>query len=43
MTYNAREDAFYLYGGGIDRDHFTDEFWVYSPKLNSWHQIPKPQ
>lgn len=43
MAYSRAEDAYYLYGGGSDRDSFTDELWVYRPHGKAWRQVQKPQ
>lgn len=36
MTFNEDEERFILFGGGPDRDHFTNETWTYDPIGNNW-------
>jgi hypothetical protein len=30
-----------MFGGGADREHFTDETWLYRLSSDTWRQVPK--
>lgn len=42
MAYSEHANAVVLFGGGSDRDHFTDENWMYRTDSDRWVQIAKP-
>jgi N-acetylneuraminic acid mutarotase len=42
MTYSARANEVVIFGGGTDRDHFTDETWLYRLASDKWIQVTKP-
>ncbi len=40
-TWDGKTRSFVMFGGGIDRDHFTDEAWLYRLSSDTWRQVPK--
>jgi N-acetylneuraminic acid mutarotase len=39
-TWDGKTRSFVMFGGGIDRDHFTDEAWMYRLSTDTWRQVP---
>lgn len=42
MSYSPTANSVVIFGGGIDREHFTDETWTYRLGPDKWTQVPKP-
>ena len=42
MAYSPTANLVMIFGGGTDREHFTDETWTYRLGPNKWAQVPKP-
>ena len=42
MSYSPKANRIVIFGGGADRDHFTDETWIYRLAPNKWNQVLKP-
>lgn len=42
MAYSPTANLVIIFGGGTDREHFTDETWTYRLGPNLWAQVAKP-
>src|ERR1035437_2766927 len=42
MGCSPKANRIVIFGGGTDRDHFTDETWTYRLAPNKWDQVLKP-
>lgn len=42
IGHSPNADLVIIFGGGTDREHFTDETWTYRLGPNKWTQVPKP-
>jgi hypothetical protein len=39
LTYSPKADRLVLFGGGADRNSFTNEVWIFDPNANTWTQV----
>jgi len=39
MAYSDKANAVVIFGGGVDRQHPTDETWLYRTGANKWWQV----
>ncbi len=40
MAYDAASGTVVLFGGGVDRDQFRGDTWIYDPARNAWSSVP---
>ena len=40
MAYDAPSRTILLFGGGVDRDHFLADTWVFDPARRVWSSVP---
>jgi N-acetylneuraminic acid mutarotase len=40
-TWDGKTRSFVMFGGGVDKEHFTDETWMYRLSHDAWWQVPK--
>ena len=43
MTYITGANRIIIFGGGPDRNHYTDELWVYDPTARTWESMLSDQ